>query len=224
MGRDLLNRLRCSLTCAAGCRMGDAGATALAVGVKMSGALETLNLDREWPNVLIHTPHGWACCSRVRTAASADNEIGDAGATALAEGVGASTRLTDLYLDGESIQEHSVRRTCFKCARRQRHWDGWDACAHGNAEVQLRAAAGARFRLRGRACVPLPRAARAVHRSHPRHVPGGQGPHNGRAWRHRGVAVRARAALGCRARLRAAARTVALETKPWSIFGDGRAL
>lgn len=81
--------------------MGDAGATALAVGVKMSGALETLNLDREWPNVLIHTPHGWACCSRVRTAASADNEIGDAGATALAEGVKGSETLTTLDLAGE---------------------------------------------------------------------------------------------------------------------------
>ena len=53
----------------------------------------------------------------------------------------------------------------------------------------------------------LPRATRSIRRAHPRDVPGGTGPCGGRAppWRHRGVAVRARAALGRRARVRAAA-------------------
>ena len=51
----------------------------------------------------------------------------------------------------------------------------------------------------------LPRATRAIRRAHPRDVPGGTCPRRGRARRHRGVAVRARAALGRRARVRAPA-------------------
>jgi hypothetical protein len=51
----------------------------------------------------------------------------------------------------------------------------------------------------------LPRATRAICRAHPRDVPGGMCPRRGRARRHRGVAVRARAALGRRARVRAPA-------------------
>ena len=47
----------------------------------------------------------------------------------------------------------------------------------------------------------LPRAARAVRRAHPRDMPGGTCQRRGRARRHRGVAVRARAALGRRARV-----------------------
>jgi hypothetical protein len=56
------------------------------------------------------------------------------------------------------------------------------------------------------ACVhsALPRAARGTHCSHPRDVSGGPRPRRGRTRRHRGVAVRARAALGRRARMRAA--------------------
>ena len=60
-----------------------------------------------------------------------------------------------------------------------------------------------------RACAQrsaLPRAARAIRRAHPSDVPGGTCPRRRRrARRHRGVVVRARAALGRRARVRAAA-------------------
>ena len=51
----------------------------------------------------------------------------------------------------------------------------------------------------------LPRAACAIHRALPRDVPGGTCPRRGRARRHRGVALRARPALGRRARVRAPA-------------------
>ena len=51
----------------------------------------------------------------------------------------------------------------------------------------------------------FPRAALGIHLAHPRDVPGGTCPRLRLARRHRGVAVRARAALGRRARVRAAA-------------------